>query len=366
MKDINERMLLRRFSLIAAGICILIAAMMPMTFVSASKEFIPPSDQTTTNYYRSYGEPDISVSVLGDTELERGETANLELVLSNRGIFYGVKSITSVGTSTAAHALSLQELEYEKLRTTAYGVKTSLVSDTEYIKVDPTTSSQTLKDPLYPGSLPNDPLVYTITVSNNAPAGVYMLEMPVTYEYQSDVRMTRGESVALGLPDLDHVKYYSPVNTTLNVPVIVKPAAKFEVTNVSGELIAGRQSFVNITYTNMGELPAADAVARLIVMKPLATDSSVRPMGTLMPGESRTVSFSISSERGALDKTYALDTEVKYRDVNEDLAYSGNMKANVDMQSSERQLNITALALAGIVVMCIVLIIKTVKKNRKG
>lgn len=366
MIDINERMLLRMFSLIAAGICILMASMMPVAFASADKEFIPPSYQTTTNYYRSYGEPDISVSVLGDTELERGETASLELVLSNRGIFYGVKSVTSVGTSTSDHALSLKELEYEKLRTTAYGVKASLVSGTEYIKIDPAASSQTLKDPLYPGSLPEDPLVYTITVSSNAPAGVYILEMPVTYEYQSDVRMTRGKAVALGLPDLDHVKYYSPVNTTLYVPVIVKPAAKFEVTGVSGELIAGRQSFVNITYTNTGELPATDATSRLIVMKPLAIDSSVRPMGTLMPGESRTVSFSISSERGALDKTYALDTEVKYRDVDETLAYSGNMKANVGMQSSERHFNITALALAGILVMCIVLIIKSVKNNRRG
>lgn len=349
-----------------AGICILMASMMPVAFASADKEFIPPAYQTTTNYYRSYGEPDIYVSVLGDTELERGETANLELVLSNRGIFYGVRSVTSVGTSTADHALSLKELEYEKLRTTAVGVKASLVSGTEYIKVDPATSSRTLKDPLYPGSLPEKPLEYTITVSSNAPAGVYMLEMPVTYEYQSDVRMTRGGAVVLGLPDLDHVKYYTPVSKTLYVPVIVKPAAKFQVTDVSGELAAGRRSTVSITYTNVGELPAVDAVARLIVMKPLATDSSVRSLGTMMPGESRTVSFSVSSERQALEKVYGLDTEVKYRDVDDNRAYSGNMKANVDMQSMGRELNIAALALAGILVMCIAIIIKKLKKNRNG
>lgn len=364
--DINKKMLLRRLSLLAAGFCILMAAMVPLALVSAAKEFIPPAYETTTNYYRSYGEPDIYVSVLGDTELEKGETADLKIVLSNRGIFYGVKSITSVGTSESDHALSLQELEYEKLRTTAYGVKTSMISGTEYITIDPRTSSQALEDPLYPGTLPDDPLVYTVTVSDYAPAGVYMLQIPISYEYQSDVRMTLGKAVALGLPDLDHVSYYTPVNKTLSVPVIVKPAAKFEVTDVSGELVAGKESIVNITYTNTGELPATDAVARLILLKPLGTDNSVSPLGTLMPGESRTVSFSISSEMDALDKTYALDTEIKYRDVDEDLAYSGNMKANVAMQSRERQINITGLALAGILVMCVVLVIKSVKKNRKG
>lgn len=364
--DINDKMLLRRFSIVAAGLCILMAAVIPIVSASTAKEFIPPAYELTTNYYRSYGEPDISVSVLGDTELERGETASLELVLSNRGIFYGVKSITNVGTSKSAHARSLQELEYEKLRTTAYGVKTSLVSSTEYIAIDPATSSRTLKDPLYPGTLPEDPLVYTVTVSNNAPAGVYMLEMPISYEYQSDVRMTGGKAVTLGLPDLDHVKYYTPVNKILYVPVIVKPAAKFEVTDVSGALVAGKETTVNITYTNVGELPATDAVARVILMKPLATGSSVRTLGTLMPGESRTVSFAISSEGQALDKTYALDTEIKYRDTDEDLAYSGNMKANVRMQSPERQFNITGMALAGILLMCVVLIIKSLKKNRKG
>ncbi|WP_292461479.1 hypothetical protein [Methanolobus sp.] len=364
--SINDKMLLRRFSLVAAGLCILMAAVIPMMSVSAAKEFIPPAYELTTNYYRSYGEPDISVSVLGDTELERGETANLEIVLSNRGIFYGVKSITNVGTSNSDHAQSLQELEYEKLRTTAYGIKTGLVSGTEYIMVDSATSSQTLKDPLYPGTLPENPLVYTVTVSNNAPAGVYMLEMPISYEYQSDVRMTGGKAVTLGLPDLDHVKYYTPVNKTLYIPVIVKPAAKFEVMAVSGGLVAGRETTVNITYANVGDFPATDAVARVILMKPLSVDSSVHSLGTIMPGESRTVSFSISSDGQALDKTYALDTEIKYRDTDDNLAYSGNMKANVRMQSPERQFNITRMALAGILIMCVVLVIKSLKKNRKG
>ncbi|MBN2109981.1 MAG: hypothetical protein JW705_02690, partial [Methanosarcinaceae archaeon] len=235
---------------------------------TAAKEYIPPVTEMTTNYYTSYGEPDIYASVLGDTEMKRGETSNIEVMLSNRGVLYGARGDTDTGTSEAVHALALQELEYEKMRTTAVGIKASLMSDTEYIDVDPMTSSQSMEDPLLPGVLPDDPLVFTVTVSNNAPAGIYMLKLPVTYEYQYDVRMTSGKTVAIGLAELDHASYYRPVNRTLTIPVIVEPDASFEVTGVSGQLVTGETNIINITYTNIGELPARDAVARIIVMKP--------------------------------------------------------------------------------------------------
>ncbi|WP_406658134.1 hypothetical protein V7O62_06190 [Methanolobus sp. ZRKC2] len=360
----KEKIVLRRFCLIAACLCLLIGAVLPVSFVAAAKDYLPPVNEMTTNYYTSYGEPDIYASVIGDTELERGETANIEVVLSNRGVLYGVKGDTSTGTSEAAHSLALQELEYEKMRTTAIGVKTSLVSDTEYIDIDPETSSQSLPDPLSPGVLPDDPLIFTVTVSNNAPAGVYTLEMPVTYEYQYDARMTAGETVAIGLPELDHASYYRSVNKTLSIPVIVEPDADFAVTDVSGQLVPGEDNVINITYSNTGELPAKDAVARVIVMKPLQADSPIQRLGTIMPGESKTASFVLSSEGQAVEKTYGIDSEIKYLDEDEEIAYSDNMKVNIELESSGRELNISLLALLGILAISAVIIIKSFKNQK--
>lgn len=343
--------------------CILLSVCFVAAVPSVSaKEYLPPTYEYTTNYYNSYGEPDISASIIGDVEFERGETARLEVVLANRGVIYGFKADQGVGTSETEHELSLQELEYETMRTTAYGIKASLVSTTDQIEVDAETNIHTLEE-LYPGVLPEDPMVFTITISENIPAGVYILELPLSYEYQKDVRMTEGESVILGEPDLDHASFYENVETTLQIPIVVEPEAMFEVTNVTGTLEAGSTNVVNITYTNIGELPAEDAVARIVVMKPLSTERSTRSLGSMQPGESRTVSFNIASEQSAIAKSYGIDSEIKYYDEDGEDSFSNNMKVSLELNEPQRQINVIGLAIAGIIIILIVLVVKNRRKN---
>ncbi|WP_406671303.1 hypothetical protein V7O67_06585 [Methanolobus sp. ZRKC4] len=343
-------------------LCILLAATFVLMPSVSAKEYIAPTYEYTNNYYKVYGEPEIYASVIGDTEFERGETAQIRVMLSNKGVLYGFKSATVVETSGNAHQLSLTELQYEIQRTTAYGIKASLLSSTDLIEIDAATDSQTMEE-LRPGKLSKDPFIFTVTISDNAPAGMYLLEMPLNYEYVQDVRMTGGESVILGMPDLDHANYYETVEQTIQIPVVIMPEAKFEVSSVSGNITAGNTDTLNITYTNIGELPAEDAVARLIVMDPLSTDRSTQSLGTVQPGESSTVSFDITSDFQAVEKNYGIDSEIKYTDEDGEDAFSDNMKINVDLKQPERKLNITGLALVGLVVMGIVLIIKNRRKN---
>ncbi|WP_407355937.1 COG1361 S-layer family protein [Methanolobus sp. WCC5] len=344
-------------------VCILLWTVVICAVPSASaKEYLSPAYEYTTNFYKAYGEPDLSVTLLGDTEFNRGETADLKVVLSNRGVLYGFKADKGVGSSVTMHELSLRELQYETLRTTAYGVKASLVSTSDLIEVDPEKSSHTIEK-ISPGVLPDDPLLFTITLSHNIPAGVYVLELPLSYEYSKDVRMTQGETVILGRPDLDHVVYYENVETKLQIPIIVKPEAKFTVSDVQGTLTGGGKDIVNITYTNIGELPAEDALARIVIMKPLSTDRSIKSLGTMQPGESKMVSFLIGSELGAVEKTYSIDSEIRYSNEKGEYVFSENMKVNVDLISPERKFNVTGLALAGIVVILMVLVVKNRRKN---
>ncbi|WP_333788359.1 COG1361 S-layer family protein [Methanomethylovorans sp.] len=331
-------------------------------YPASAKEFLPATYQHTTNFYTSYGEPDLYASVLGDTELKRGETRDIKIVISNRGVLYGAKSAQGVGTSETKQALAIKELEYESRRTVAYGVKATLLTNSEYIDVDPTTSSQTLEE-IFPGQLPDDPLVFTLTVSDKAPAGVYMLVLPLEYEYQKDIRMTQGSTAIVGVPGLDHETYYQAANKTLTIPMVIEPQPRLEVTEVSGQLSAGGMSTINVTYTNTGELPATDAVARIVAMKPLSCDRSMQPLGTIEPGSSRTVSFVISAESTAVAKTYGLDSEIKYIDTDGEIAYSSNMKVDVAVIPVEDKLNITGTAIAGIAITLIVLIFKNILRS---
>ncbi|MGP8322065.1 MAG: COG1361 S-layer family protein, partial [Methanosarcinaceae archaeon] len=243
---------IQRFLSIIGVFALIFTIMIPMVSAEESsddspkntKVFMAPNYAFSINYYNSYGVPDLYASLLGDTEFERGETAQVRITLVNKGVLYGFKYDKSVGTDEGKHALSLKELEYETMRTTAIGLKAELISTTPYIDIDPTASARVMEK-LVPGKLPEKPLVYVITISDNAPAGAYYLQLPVSYEYQSNIRMTTNEVYRLGVVGLDHTTNYKSANKTLIIPISVKPATKFEVTDVSGHLTAGSLNMIN-------------------------------------------------------------------------------------------------------------------------
>lgn len=367
MKQTLGKKVFIRFALVMISVVVFSTFSIAEICPASAKEFLPAAYQHTTNFYTGYGEPDLYVSLLGDMELKRGETRDLKIIVSNRGVFYGVKSAQGVGTSEMKQALAIKELEYESLRTVAYGVKSTLITNSEYIDVDPATSSQTLEE-VFPGQLPDDPLIFTITISKKAPAGVYMLTLPLTYEFKKDTRMTIGSGAALGRPDMDHATYYQTANKTLTIPMFIEPEPVLDVVDVSGHLSAGGTGTINVTYMNTGELPAIDAVARIVAMKPLSCDRPIQSIGTIGPGFSKTASFVISAEHAAVVKTYGLDSEIKYTDTDGETAYSGNMKVNVAVIPAEDKLSIIDIVIIGLVIALIVLISGNMirSKNQKN
>lgn len=274
-------------------------------------------------------------------------------------MLYGFKSDTSVGTDTANHSLSLKELQYETMRTTAVGIKAELISTSPYIEVDPSASIRVMKK-LAPGKLPDNPLVYAITISDHAPAGAYYLQLPVSYEYQSQVRMTTNEVYRLGVAGLDHTTNYKSASKTLIIPIFVKGATEFEITDVSGYLTAGSFGVINVTYKNIGEIPAIDSVVRVVVMKPLVIEQSVLRLGTVEPGESKTVSFKATADRNSLVKDYGVDSEIKYIDENGNTAFSENLKVTVPLEPAPDKPGAGTWALGGVVVLGIYMIIKLI------
>ncbi|NPE28124.1 hypothetical protein HNV12_09145 [Methanococcoides sp. SA1] len=329
--------------------------------VVQSKEFIQPVSEFSTNYYDAYGEPDIYASIAGDVEFERGNEYLLSVVLSNRGVLHGVKYRTSVDASEVPHSLSLKELEYEAYRTTAIGVKAELVSTSQFIEVDPEMDLQTL-DELVPGELPEFPLFYKLEVSKYAPAGEYMLMLPVDYQFQSEVEMTDGSTDILGLPDLDHTVVYKNAKKTLMLPVYVKPAPRFEIVSVEGELEAGSSSVINVTYKNVGEIPANDVIARIVTMKPLSSSRNEVTVGTLAPGDTKTVSFEMAAAGDAIAKDYALSGEIKYINENAETSLSESLVIEIPLEESESTIPMKLFVYGGIALTVLYMVARYVRK----
>ncbi|MFD1632203.1 COG1361 S-layer family protein, partial [Haloplanus ruber] len=95
------------------------------------------------------------------------------------------------------------------------------------------------------------------------------------------------------------------------VPVAVGPEMTV-ATDGSPSVAAGATERIDVTVTNTGDGVMRDAVARINVDTPFETDDDTAYVGDLAPGESRTVTFTVSVDAGATAKPYAVDTTVKY------------------------------------------------------
>ncbi|MFB6123366.1 MAG: COG1361 S-layer family protein [Haloferacaceae archaeon] len=101
------------------------------------------------------------------------------------------------------------------------------------------------------------------------------------------------------------------VSDERTVSVDVGPEMTFE-TSGAPEIAAGSTKTIDVTVTNTGDGVMRDAVARINVNTPFETDDDTAYVGTLQPGESRTVTFTVSVGGAATTKPYAVDTTIKY------------------------------------------------------
>jgi hypothetical protein len=338
-----------------------------ITPTAQSKEFLPPNQHFSVNYYESFGKPDLYASVLGNPEFERGETAQLKINLANKGILYGFKPVTSVDADDDTEVkLAQKELEYEKKRTVAIGIKSKLTSSTQYIDIVSETSSHVVEK-LAPGNTLKKPLTFTINIADNTPAGKYILKLPLTYEYQREVRMTKGEQVRLGIRDLDHTTHYKTANKTINIPVTIKKSADFQITQITGSLTPGSSDNIEVTFKNTGENTADNAAARIVAMRPLSMQDSVVNIGDLKPGESKTASYNITASSDAVAKNYVLNSEIKYYDEDGEISFSNNLKTSVSVEPAKGGFSFNIIVIAIITGLVIYLIIDTLRnKNREN
>ena len=122
---------------------------------------------------------------------------------------------------------------------------------------------------------------------------------------------------------------------------------------------------INVTYTNLGETPATDAQAKIVVMKPLSTSTSTVRLGTVGPGESQTASFEISAVSDAVIKNYGIDSEVRYIDNDGKTRFSENMKVYMPIEKSESKFSTTMIIGILLALILIYQIVKVLRNRKK-
>jgi hypothetical protein len=198
------------------------------------------------------------------------------------------------------------------------------------------------------GDKSKDPMKFTIKIASHAPAGEYPMELRLSYDYQYNAEVDADElDPEIGLRGFQSSYWYQRANETVTIPVLIKKESDFEITGANADLSAGeKDGIIMVTYKNAGEETADDAIARLSVFKPFSSTDDQAYIGSLAPGEERTVKFKIDVDSDSTAKPYSINSEIKYTDLRGDTVISQSMKIPVTVSPAGR-----SYTLPGIVVL---------------
>jgi len=226
--------------------------------------------------YKYYsGGPELSVSLAGNDEMIPGTTADLPLVIENKGIltmqFYNVYT-----------------LEPQYLPTTAKFARVRLVPGDAPVRVK--SDSQNV------GDIPSGvviPVHFVVEVPEDAKAGNYTMQAVISYSYVPQVEQS-------GTDTLEYS--FRNVEVSLPVPIVIRKVVVLSVEDVSvSDLHAGGEGYITFVIRNTGQ-DTGDRTSIYLVPEgasPIVPFSNGVYVGTLPPGGTVQPRFKVSVSRDA-------------------------------------------------------------------
>lgn len=301
--------------------------------VYASTAYLPQSFDFSNNYYTVFGEPNLTATLIGSNEFEKGEQVILSINVLNSGKILGFRTETELDPSDPDYSnriqLAQKEKNYELQKIDALNVIAVL-------SVDSSVPLQVKSGPQYIGSIRggvvSGPVQFAIEVDKNASPGIYNLKINLSYDFQQDVQVsgnvTRGGDIANF--------WYDKLNQKQTIEIKVKKQAEFEVINVtSHDLQVNSEGLVEITYKNIGEETVKDTVARINVIEPLSSIDDQAFLGILAPGQKATAVFKVKADKNAILKPYEISSQIKYSDTRGNTKISDEIITSVVVEPAQ-------------------------------
>jgi hypothetical protein len=145
-----------------------------------------------------------------------------------------------------------------------------------------------------------------VFVGEDVEPGEYGVELTVEYDY-----------IAQYVPE-DGVVQERSEEFSVSRTLTVEPEPRFEVETVDAAANVGDSGPVTVNVTNTGDEPVSNARLTLTSENPSVTfagAATVREqLGTLAPGETRTVTVDADVAEGAQQRNYSLSAQVDYED----------------------------------------------------
>jgi hypothetical protein len=119
--------------------------------------------------------------------------------------------------------------------------------------------------------------------------------------------------------------------TPVLLGITVSRGAVMDVIAPDLTIAPGGEETITVTFVNTGDTPAFDSVARIIGNQVIVPKDDSVWLGTMGPGERKSVQFVISADAAIPDKRYVIESEVKYRDGLGALVLSDPMSFGIDV-----------------------------------
>jgi len=119
----------------------------------------------------------------------------------------------------------------------------------------------------------------------------------------------------------------------LNLRTEVGPERdEFDVSIQSANVTAGQGTEIEVEITNAKEQTLSDINAKIFADSPISANDDESFVSELEPGDSRTITFSISAGSGALAKTYPVSMDFQYDEADGDTVTSDTYSVPVEVE----------------------------------
>lgn len=289
---------------------------------------VPQSFDLGKNYYNVDGSPDLTATIIGSNEFDRGQTATLNLDLMNKGKLLGFENDRTPSGSDEIYA-ARTEMKLESSIVDATNVVASL-------SVDPGSPIEIKSVSQEVGSIKSgenalNPVKFDIEIDKKAKAGEYNLYLNLSYDYQKNVHITNADAEA---QTYDENRWYGMMNQSQVLKIKVKNQADFEIVNTTGSISPGGEDMIQIEIKNTGEDEARNVKAIINPSDPLSTTDGTAFLSTIAPGATAVAKIKIKADGESVPKIYGIDTVIRYETPEGDIEYTDTLQAPVEVEES--------------------------------
>ena len=128
---------------------------------------------------------------------------------------------------------------------------------------------------------------------------------------------------------------------------------EFALEPVGTTVTAGQSGTINITITNTRDVMLSDISAQLFADSPISTNDDEGFVSELGPGESETLTFSISADGSALEKTYPVSLDFQYEEPDGDTPISDTYQVPVSVTTPSDGGGLPIVAIGAVILLAV-------------